>query len=133
MTASGTYEAEYVTLSELVKRILFLRLVQDFMEPTMRIGAVHVFEDNEGAIKLAVNKHASRRTKQIDMKQNLVKDPCDAGNVRVVDVRTEDQHADLFTKPLELVHQTAGYAKSLQACDDNPQRTVMRFKFRGIM
>ena len=30
----------------------------------MRIGVVNVFEDNEGAIKLATNKHASRRTKQ---------------------------------------------------------------------
>ena len=30
------------------------------MKPSMRIGAVNVFEDNDGAIKLAVNKHASR-------------------------------------------------------------------------
>ena len=32
------------------------------MEPSMRVGAVNVFEDNEGAIKLATNKHASCRT-----------------------------------------------------------------------
>ena len=32
------------------------------MEPSMRIGAVDVFEDNEGASKLAANKHASRST-----------------------------------------------------------------------
>ena len=36
------------------------------MEPSMRVGAVNVLEDNEGAIKLATNKHASRRTKHID-------------------------------------------------------------------
>ena len=38
----------------------------------MRIGAVNVFEDNEGAINLAVKKHASLRTKHIDAKHHLV-------------------------------------------------------------
>ena len=100
--ASGTSEAEYIALSEAVKEVLFLRQLQDFMEPPIRIGAVKVFEDNEGAIKLAVNKHASRRSKHIDVKHHLVRDAaCDAGKVKVVCVRTEDQHADLFTKPLE--------------------------------
>ena len=40
------------------------------------------------------------RRKHIDMKHDLVRDACDAGKVRVVYVRTEDQHADLLTKPL---------------------------------
>ena len=46
--ASGTSEAEYVVLSEGVKEVLFMRRVQDFMEPPMRIGAVDVLDDNEG-------------------------------------------------------------------------------------
>ena len=53
------------------------------MEPSMRVGAVNVFEDNEGAIKLATNKHASRRTKHIDVKHHLVRDASDARKVRV--------------------------------------------------
>ena len=52
LTPSGTSEAEYVALSEVVKLVLFLRQVQEFMEPSMRVGAVNVLEDNEGAIKL---------------------------------------------------------------------------------
>ena len=102
VTASGTSEAEYVALSEVVKEVLFLRQVQEFMEPSMRVGAVNVFEDNEGAIKLATNKHASRRTKHIDVKHHLVRDASDARKVRVAYVRSEDQHADLLTKPLDL-------------------------------
>ena len=39
VTVSGILEAEYVALSEVVNEILFLRRVQDFMEPSMRIGA----------------------------------------------------------------------------------------------
>ena len=31
------------------------------MEPSIRVGAVNVFEDDEGTIKLATNKYASRR------------------------------------------------------------------------
>ena len=41
------------------------------------------------------------RTRHIDLRHSLVRDACDAGKVRVVCVRTEDQHADLFTKPLD--------------------------------
>ena len=102
VTASGDSEAEYVALSEAVKEVRFLRQVQDFMEPSMRIGAVNVFEGNKGAIKLAVNIYASRRTKHIDVNHHRVRDACDAGKIRVVYVRTEDQHADLFTKPLDI-------------------------------
>ena len=102
MTASGTSEAEHAALSEVAKEVLFLRQVQEFMAPSMRVGAVHVFDDNEGAIKLATNKHASRSTKHIDVKHHLVRDASDARKVRVAYVRSEDQHADLLTKPLDM-------------------------------
>ena len=98
VTASGTSEAEYVVLSEVVKEVILLRQVQEFMGPLMRVGAVNVFEDNEGAIKLATNKHASRRTKHTDVKHHLVRDASDARKVRVAYVRSEDQHADLLIK-----------------------------------
>ena len=102
LTAPGTSEAEYVALSEVVKEVIFLRQVQEFMEPLMRVYAVNVFEDNEGAIKLATNKHASRRTKHIDVKHHLVRDASDARKFRVAYLRSEDQHADLLTKPLDM-------------------------------
>ena len=102
VTASGTSEAEYVALSEGVKEVLLLRQVQEFMEPSMRVGAVNVLEDNEGAIKLATNKHTSRRTKHIDVKHHLVRDASDARKVRVAYARSEDQHAELLTKPLDM-------------------------------
>ena len=96
VAASGTSEAEYVALSEVVKEFLVLRQMQEFMELSMRIGAVNMFEDNEGGIKLATNKHASRRTTDIDVKDHLVRDASDARKVKVAYVRLEDQHADLL-------------------------------------
>ena len=86
----------------MVTEVLFLRQVQEFMEPSMRVGAVNVFEDNKGAIKLATNKDASRRTKHIDVKHHLVRDASDARKVRAACVRSEGQHADLLTKPLDM-------------------------------
>ena len=53
-------------------------------------------------MKRAVNKHARRSTKHIDLKHHLVRDACDAGKVRVVYVRAEDQNAELFAKPLHM-------------------------------
>ena len=72
------------------------------MQPSMRVGAVNVFEDNEGGVELATNKYASRRTKHIDVKHHLVRDLSDARKVRVAYVRSEDQHADLRTKSLDM-------------------------------
>ena len=82
VTASGTSEAEYVALSEMVKKVILLRQVQEFMELSVRVGAVNVFEDNERAIKLATKKHARRRTKHIDVRHHLVRDASDARKVR---------------------------------------------------
>ena len=48
------------------------------------------------------NKHASRRTKHIDVEHHLVRDASDARKVRVAYVRSEYQHADLLTKPLDM-------------------------------
>ena len=101
-TASATSEAEYVALSEVVKEVLFLRQMQEFTEPSMRVGAVNVFENNEGAITLATNKHASRRTKHIDVKHHLMRDASDARKVRVAYVRSGDQQTGLLTKPLDI-------------------------------
>ena len=44
--------------------------------------------------------HISRWTKHIDVRHDLARDVCDAAKVRVEYIRTEDQHADLFTKLL---------------------------------
>ena len=99
MTSSGTSQAEYIALSEAVKEVLILRRVQD-MEPSMRIGAINVLEENKRAIKLLVNKYASRRTKHIGVNHHLMSD---AGKDRAVYVRPKEQWcANLFSKSLDI-------------------------------
>ena len=64
------------------------------MEPSMRI------------------LHVCRRTKIFGVRHDQVRDVCDAGKIRAVYVRTEDQHADLFTKPLD-IQKSQKHAKTV--------------------
>lgn len=58
-------------------------------------------EDNHGAMKLANNKHSSRMIRHMDVKLRIVRDVVEAGLVRIVYVRNEDQLAELPTKALD--------------------------------
>ena len=51
---------------------------------------------------MAKNKHSSKRTRHIDVKHLVVRDAVQEGLVRNVYVRSEDQHADIFTKVLDM-------------------------------
>ena len=60
VTVSGISEAEYADFSKAVKEVLLTRQMQGFMEPSIMISTVNVFESIGGAVKLAVNRYASR-------------------------------------------------------------------------
>ena len=103
VAAAGTTEAEYVALSDVVKEVLFLRQIREFMVPKLNYP-ITIMQDNEGVIKLANNKHASCRTRHIyiDAKHHIVRDAIEKGKIRVIYVETQEQHADILTKPLDL-------------------------------
>jgi hypothetical protein len=63
-------------------------------------GATTVYEDNEGAVKLANNPMASNRTKHIDIKHHYIRELVDAKTFAVIPVGTSDMLADGLTKAL---------------------------------
>ena len=69
--------------------------------PTLRSCTISIMEDNQGAIKMVNNKHSSRRMRHIDVKHHIVRDAVEEGLVRIVYVRSEEQHADILTKALD--------------------------------
>ena len=69
-------------------------------------------EDNQGAIKMANNKHSSKRTRHIDVKHHIFPDAIEEGLVRIVYVRSEEQHADIVTKTLDM-RNSGLHAKAL--------------------
>ena len=102
VTASASPESEYVALAKIVNETKFLRQVQGFIMPTLRSCTISIMEDDQGAGKMANNKHSSKRTRHIDVKHHIVRDAVEEELVRIVYVRNEEQHADILTKALDM-------------------------------
>ena len=61
---------------------------------------ITVFCDNQGAVQLSKNQVFHERTKHIDIKLHFIREVVARGSVRVDKVSTEDNPADMITKPL---------------------------------
>ena len=60
------------------------------------------FCDNESTVKLANNLVQHSRTKHIDIRHHFLRDHVAKNDVSLEGVRTENQLADIFTKPLDV-------------------------------
>jgi len=91
-------EAEYTALSEITREIVWLRQLLadmgfDQADPT------RVNEDNMQAIGLAHNPEHHARNKHIDVKLHYVREKVEEKVIDVQYIRSEDNLADIFTKP----------------------------------
>jgi len=59
-----------------------------------------VFEDNSGAIEIAMVPKMRPRTKHINIKYHHFRDYVERGEVSVHPIDTKEQPADMLTKPL---------------------------------
>jgi hypothetical protein len=57
--------------------------------------------DNESAVKIANNPVQHSRTKHIDIRHHFVRDHVAKNDISLEGVRSENQLADIFTKPLD--------------------------------
>ena len=57
--------------------------------------------DNESAVKLANNPVQYARTKHIDIRHHFLRDHEAKGDIALHHVSSENQLADIFTKPLD--------------------------------
>jgi hypothetical protein len=57
--------------------------------------------DNGSAVKLTNNPVQHARTKHIDVQHHFIRDHQQKGDISIESVGTEDQLADIFTKPLD--------------------------------
>jgi uncharacterized protein YeaO (DUF488 family) len=58
------------------------------------------FEDNNGSLDIAPIQKLRRRTKHINVKFHYFRSAVMQGNITITKIATEDQLADIFTKPL---------------------------------
>jgi hypothetical protein len=57
--------------------------------------------DNDSAIKMTNNSVQHERTKHIDIRHHFIRYHQQKGDITITSVGTEDQLADIFTKPLD--------------------------------
>ena len=82
VTTAASSESEYVALPEVVNELRFLRQVKGFLTPPTDENII-IREDNEGAIKMAINRFSSRCMKHMGMKHHIVRDAVESGVVRI--------------------------------------------------
>ena len=96
----STSEAAYVALGDAVKELLFLRQIWGFMLPSKVVPCFPVFEDNQSAVQLAQNTVTNSSSKHIDVRHHFLRELVRQRDIRVVQVPSEFQHADILTKAL---------------------------------
>ena len=96
--ALSSTEAEYMALSEATKEALYLR---DILNNIGLINeCVTLFNDNQGAMKLAQNSNYHSRTKHIDVRHHFIRDVLEKGIVNLKYLCSEKMPADVLTKGL---------------------------------
>jgi hypothetical protein len=97
--ALSTVEAEYIAQAHAAKEALWLRsFVSEIRNEPAR--AITINSDNQGAIALAKDNKFHARTKHIDVRYHFIREAVEDGKVSVVYIPTDDNLADIFTKPL---------------------------------
>ena len=98
---TATCEAEYVALCDASKEAFFTRAVLVFLQLELSGMRVDIFGDNEGAKAIAdYNPSSASRSKHVDVKLHSIRGLICTGEVRILHVGTEEQHADVLTKAL---------------------------------
>ena len=96
----STSEAGYVALGDAVKELLFLRQIWRFMLPSKVMPCFPVFEDNQGAVQLAENPTTNSNSKHVDVRHHFLRELVRQRDIKVVQVPSKFQHADILTKAL---------------------------------
>ena len=80
-------------------QLLWMRqILKDFV---YNMKHIPLLCDNETAIKLSNNPMQHSRTKHIDIRHHFLRDHQLKGDIDIRHVRTDEQLADIFTKPLD--------------------------------
>ncbi|WKA02079.1 hypothetical protein VitviT2T_020312 [Vitis vinifera] len=97
----STTEAEFVAATVCACQAIWLRKILEELH-LKQVGATTIFCDNSSTIKLSKNPVLHGRSKHIDVKYYFLRDLSNDGVIDLVYCRSENQVADIFTKPLKL-------------------------------
>jgi hypothetical protein len=95
----STCEAEYVAAATCVCHAIWLIRLLKEINLTQDV-ATPIYLDSKSAIELANNPVHHERSKHINVKFHFMREEVKKKNVELIHVTSEDQVADIFTKPL---------------------------------
>jgi hypothetical protein len=97
--ALSTAEAEYVATSSYCAQLLWMRqILKDY---GYSMNHVPLLCDNESIVKITYNPCEYSITKHIVIRHHFLRDHAIEGDIVISLIGTNDQLADIFTKPLD--------------------------------
>ncbi|GJU86708.1 copia protein [Tanacetum coccineum] len=97
--AISTTKAEYVSAGKACQQALWMK--QALVDYGVRLDDIPIMCDNKGAIDLSKNPVQHSRTKHIEIRHHFLRDNIQKGNISIEKVSSEDNIADILTKPLK--------------------------------
>jgi hypothetical protein len=97
--ATSSTEAEYTALAHATRFAIWSRYLLDEMGYAQKDPTV-IHEDNQAALALARDPQFHARSKHFDIQNHFIRERIENGTVDPVYCTTDDQLADIFTKPL---------------------------------
>ena len=101
VVALSTCEAEYISACYAACQGIWLQSLLHEMKIEID-DEVELMVDNKSAINLAKNPIAHGRSKHIETKFHFLRDQVSKGRIKLTYCKTENQVADVLTKPLKI-------------------------------
>lgn len=103
--ALSTTEAEYMALTRAAQQALWMYSFMTEIGLTRKFPAM-LHGDNAASIALTLNTKGHARAKHIDIRHHYIRERVAEGEIELVQIPSEENLADIFTKPLPRVtHQ----------------------------
>ncbi|CAM8981023.1 unnamed protein product [Rhodiola kirilowii] len=97
----STTEAEFIAGASCACQAVWLRRILGELK-FPQVEATAIYCDNNSAIKLSKNPVLHGRSKHIDVRYHFLRDLTKDGIVELMHCKSEDQIADILTKPLKI-------------------------------
>ena len=95
----STAEAEYVSAASCCAQILWMK--NQLADYDLDYSKIPIMCDNTSAIAITHNPVQHSKTKHIDIRYHFIRDHVMKGDIEIYFIPTDDQLADIFTKPLD--------------------------------